>query len=66
MRFTTLFVISKEDKDASLMQLLSLRTIEPWIYLRRLSVVICGLFIMSVSIVCTYRSGLSLKQQRKV
>jgi uncharacterized protein len=42
------------------MQLLSLRTINPWIYLRRLALVICGLFIMSVGIVCTYRSGLGL------
>src|SRR5947209_15923858 len=31
-----------------------------WISLRRLLVVICGLFIMSIGIVCTYRSGLGL------
>jgi len=42
------------------MQLLSLRTIEPWTYLRRLFAAICGLFIMSVGIVCTYCSGLGL------
>src|SRR6266852_3026362 len=42
------------------MQLLSFRTIRPWTYLRRLSMVICGLFIMSVGIICTYRSGLGL------
>ncbi|MGZ3624882.1 MAG: hypothetical protein ACXWPG_17025, partial [Ktedonobacteraceae bacterium] len=42
------------------MQLLSLRKTEPWIYLCLLTVVICGLFMMSVGIVCTYRSGLGL------
>jgi uncharacterized protein len=42
------------------MQMISSCTFKPWIYLRRLFVVICGLFIMSVGIVCTYRSGLGL------
>src|SRR5690349_2977589 len=42
------------------MQLLSLRSITHWTFFRRLVVAICGLFIMSVGIVCTYRSSLGL------
>lgn len=60
MCFTSVFAISIQKKDVSFMQLLALSTIKPGIWLRRLSVVIGGLLIMSVGIVCTYRSGLGL------
>ena len=36
------------------------RTFSPWTYLHRLIVLIFGLFLCSVGIVCTYRSGMGL------
>lgn len=58
--YATSFIFSTQKKETSLEQLLTLHTIKPWAYLRRLFVVICGLFIMSTGIACTYRSGLGL------
>lgn len=42
------------------MERMALSSSKLWVSLRRLLVVIGGLFIMSIGIVCTYRSGLGL------